>query len=149
MRKIIPIFLPHQGCPQRCSFCHQPHITGIPTQTPFTPDGIRAIIETALQEPRSQARGAQFEVAFYGGTFTGLDLTLQKQFLNTAQTYVNDGDLIGIRLSTHPAMFDERVFELLTAFSITTIELGVQSFDNQILQLANRGAAAGGRHRPG
>jgi histone acetyltransferase (RNA polymerase elongator complex component) len=139
MRKIIPIFVPHQGCVHRCSFCHQPYITGVSLHTTVTPDDIRARIDTALQEPKSRAKGAKFEVAFYGGSFTGLDIAVQKQFLHIAQQYVEQGKLTGIRLSTHPNMFDDQVFGLLSSFSVTTIELGVQSFNDDVLKQAQRG----------
>lgn len=142
MRKIIPIFVPHQGCPHRCVFCHQPHITGISIHTSMTPDTLRRRIETALNEPKSKAKGVEFEVAFYGGTFTGLQPSLQEQFLKTAQTYVDRGDLTGIRLSTHPKMFNNQIFTMMDAFSVTAIELGVQSFDNRVLEEAGRGHSA-------
>ena len=138
MKKIIPIFVPHQGCPHRCIFCHQPHITGVSLHTSITPDEIRNTIETALSEPKSQAKNIQFELAFYGGTFTGLNFSIQEQFLHTAQSYVDHGNVTGIRISTHPAMFNERIFSLLHAFSVTTVELGVQSFDDDVLHYAKR-----------
>jgi histone acetyltransferase (RNA polymerase elongator complex component) len=139
MKKIIPIFVPHQGCRQRCIFCHQPNITGIALHTPMPPDAVRREIELALNEPKSTHNKVHFEVAFYGGTFTGLALDKQEQFLQTVQPYVDRGDLVGIRLSTHPAMFNERIFDLLKAFSVHTIELGIQSFHNDVLQKAGRG----------
>jgi histone acetyltransferase (RNA polymerase elongator complex component) len=142
MKKIIPIFLPHQGCTHRCVFCHQPHITGVSLHTTVTPDDVRKGIEIALAEPKSHKKGAQFEVAFYGGTFTGLDLKQQEQFLRIVQPFINRGDLVGIRLSTHPKMFNEHIFALLAAFNVTTVELGVQSFDNLVLKKAARGHTA-------
>ena len=126
----------------RCTFCHQPHITGVSLRTTVTPDDIRTTIETALHEPKSRTRRAEFEVAFYGGTFTGLRPALQEQFLRTAQEFIDGEMLTGIRLSTHPNMFDEHIFDLLTSFSVTTVELGVQSFDNAVLQQARRGHTA-------
>lgn len=110
--------------------------------TTVTTDDIRKEIETALIEPKSQQKGVQFEVAFYGGTFTGLDLRQQERFLRTVQPYIDRGELMGIRLSTHPTMFNEQIFALLAAFSVTTVELGVQSFDNLVLKNAARGHTA-------
>lgn len=127
---------------RRCVFCHQPHITGISLQTHVTPDDARQQIDTALREPKSRAKGASFDVALYGGTFTGLAVELQAQFLRTAQEYVDRGLLAGIRISTHPAMFDEQTFALLNDFAVTTVELGVQSFDNAVLAQAQRGHTA-------
>lgn len=142
MKKIIPIFVPHQGCTQRCVFCHQPHITGVSLHTAITPHDICKTIETVLAEPKSKRKNVQFEVAFYGGTFTGLDPGVQEQFLHTVQSYIDSREIVGIRLSTHPKMFDEQIFALLAAFRVTTVELGVQSFDNRVLELSGRGHTA-------
>lgn len=106
------------------------------------PEDIRTRIDTALQEPKSRAKGAEFEVAFYGGSFTGLDLTVQEHFLRIAQLYVKQGKLTGVRLSTHPSMFNDQIFALLSRFNVTTIELGVQSFDDDVLKQAQRGHTA-------
>lgn len=140
--KIISIFLPHQGCPHRCVFCHQPHITGIALRTRVTPEDVRREIELALTEPKSRRKEACFEVAFYGGTFTGLPLEIQEQFLQTVQPYIKRGDIRGIRLSTHPQMFDEQIFALLNTYSVGLVELGAQSFDDNVLRLAQRGHTA-------
>ncbi len=142
MKKIISIFVPHGGCSHRCIFCHQPHITGAALHTQVTPEYVRKTIEIALAEPKSQGKQAQFDVAFYGGTFTGLDLQQQETFLQTVQPYIDRGDLHGIRLSTHPGMFNDQIFTMLKAFSVTLIELGVQSFDNEVLQRSERGHTA-------
>jgi histone acetyltransferase (RNA polymerase elongator complex component) len=139
MKKIIPIFIPQQGCMQRCIFCHQPHITGVARHTAVTPADVRQAIDTAFAEPKSRKKGAQFEVAFYGGTFTGLALDIQEQLLRTVQPYLQRGEIVGIRLSTHPKMFDAQILALLAAYRVTTVELGVQSFDPLVLQNAARG----------
>ena len=139
MKKIIPIFIPQQGCRQRCIFCHQPYITGVALHAPVTPADVRQALDTALAEPKSRKKGAQFEAAFYGGTFTGLALNVQEQLLQTVQPYLKRGEIVGIRLSTHPNMFNERILALLAAYRVTTVELGVQSFDPLVLQNAARG----------
>jgi histone acetyltransferase (RNA polymerase elongator complex component) len=139
MNKIISIFVPHQGCPQRCVFCHQPHITGVSLSTPVTPEDVRQTIETVLAEPKSKQKGVLFEVAFYGGTFTGLALERQEQLLRTVQPYLTNRNIVGIRLSTHPTMFNDAIFALLATYHVTTVELGVQSFDNLVLGRAGRG----------
>ena len=134
--------MPHQGCSRYCVFCHQPHITGVTLHTPVISDDVRRQIDLALAEPKSQQKGAQFEVAFYGGTFTGLDLQVQERLLHAVQVYVDQGRLTGIRLSTHPAMFNERIFALIRSFSVQVIELGIQSFHNDVLRRAGRGHTA-------
>lgn len=139
MNKIIAVFLSHQGCPQRCIFCYQPHVTGVALRTEVTPEDARRAIECALTEPKSQQKKVRFEVAFYGGTFTGLALDVQERFLQTAQAYINRGDITGVRLSTHPRMFNDQIFALLNAYSVRLVELGVQSFDDEVLRLAQRG----------
>ena len=138
MKKIASVFVPHQGCPHRCSFCHQPHITGVDIFTTLDSNELRRQIDRALQEPKSRRQEAQFDLAFYGGSFTGLALQKQEELLHTAQEYVEQGNIAGIRLSTHPAMFDDRILELLQRYSVTLIELGVQSFDDRVLELAGR-----------
>lgn len=137
-KKIIAIFVPQQGCPQSCSFCHQAHITGVSMSTTLDSDELRRQIDRALQEPKSRHQKAQFDLAFYGGSFTGLELHKQNELLRTAQGYIDQGKLSGIRLSTHPAMFDAQVLELLRRYSVSFIELGVQSFDDRVLELAGR-----------
>ncbi len=142
MKKIIAVFIPHQGCPQRCVFCHQPHITGMSTHTDVTPDDIRRQIEQALHEPKSLRQGAQFEVAFYGGTFTGLPYQVQERFLSVVQPYISQGSIAGIRVSTHPCLFNEQIFTLLETYSVKIVELGIQSFDSAVLRQAGRGYTA-------
>ncbi|GAK51784.1 ELP3 component of the RNA polymerase II complex, consists of [Candidatus Moduliflexus flocculans] len=142
MKKIIAIFLPHQGCPHRCVFCSQPNITGVSGQRLPTTEEICQQIERALSEPKSQEQGATFDVAFYGGTFTGMSLEIQHEFLRTAQIYVDRDEIEGIRISTHPAMINEAVITLLSKFSVTLVEVGAQSFDDDVLRLARRGHTA-------
>ncbi|MCP4395730.1 MAG: radical SAM protein [bacterium] len=138
MKKIIPIFVPHQGCPHRCNFCHQEHITGVAIHTTLGSDELRRQIDRALQEPKSRRKEAQFDLAFYGGSFTGLALHKQEELLRTARDYIEQGRISEIRLSTHPAMFTDRILDLLQRYSVSLIELGVQSFDDRVLELAER-----------
>ena len=104
----------------------------------LTVDELRWQIERALLESKSRRQNTQFDLAFYGGSFTGLPLHKQEELLCAAQGYVDDGRISGIRLSTHPAMFDEQILELLRRYSVSLIELGIQSFDDQVLELAGR-----------
>jgi len=142
MKKIIAIFLPHQGCPHRCVFCSQANITGVSGHNLPTGEEVSLHIERALAEPKSREKGATFDVAFYGGTFTGLPLEVQDEFLCAAQAFIYRNEVAGIRISTHPAMIDETVIALLSKFTVTFVEIGVQSFDDEVLKLARRGHTA-------
>ena len=97
MRKYnLPIFIPHRGCPHDCVFCSQRKITGVDTDV--TPDDARRLIESFLATV--QTDDAAVEVAYFGGSFTGLDLVTQEAFLRTAAEFFPKVD--GIRLSTRP-----------------------------------------------
>lgn len=131
---IIPIFVPHFGCPNDCVFCNQRKITGLSTN--LTPDDAeRIIIEhlNSLKEP------SFIEIAFYGGSFTAIDLEIQKTLLNVAYGFKRQGKVDGIRLSTRPDAIDHRILSTLKEYEVDTIELGVQSLDDDVLALSNRG----------
>lgn len=136
-RHIIPIFVPHYGCPHQCVFCNQKKITGI--QTAMTADRAKAIIEDALSW---QTRSAEKEVAFYGGSFTAIPLDMQCELLSLVSPMRRAGILAGIRLSTRPDAIDETILDVLQEHLVTTIELGVQSMDDAVLRKAERGHTA-------
>ena len=133
---IIPIFIPHQGCPNDCVFCNQRSITAR-TAIPDAAD-VRVTIEKYL--PTLTGRGLEtIEAAFFGGSFTGLDLDLQSMYLSVAKEY-KDKDLISkIHLSTRPDYINTRILDNLKYYGVDIIELGVQSFDEEVLRLSNRG----------
>lgn len=134
----IPIFVPHKGCPFDCVFCNQNHITG--SEADIDESYIKQTIEEYLKTlPRNNRR---IETAFFGGSFTGIDFDLQRRFLSTAYEYVKTGKIDGIRLSTRPDYIDEKILDQLAKFGVTTIELGVQSMDNGVLEKAGRGHTA-------
>lgn len=134
MRKYnLPIFIPHRGCPFDCVFCNQRKITGIDTD--ITPDYVRDIIGKFLETIKKE--NSTVEVAFFGGSFTGMDLSLQEDFLKVAAEF---GSVIdGIRLSTRPDYITPEVIGLLVRYNVTTVELGVQSSNDYVLQNNNRG----------
>lgn len=134
-RRIIPLFIPHAGCPNQCVFCDQKKISG--ASTPVTPEQVRREIETAL--PRA---GAGCELAFYGGSFTAMELAVQRRLLEAAAPFVQSGAVGSIRLSTRPDAVDDRVCELLREYGVTTVELGCQSMDQRVLELSMRGHSA-------
>ncbi len=131
----IPIFVPHRGCPNDCVFCNQKKITGISTD--ITVDDITNTIEEYLKTlPRNNRT---VEVAFFGGSFTGIDIDVQKQFLSAAHKYIKTGIIDGIRISTRPDYITNDILEQLKKYGVTTIELGVQSLDENVLINSNRG----------
>jgi len=135
-RKInIPIFISDVGCKHRCSFCNQKHITG----KKFILDlgAISSSIEIAL----STLHASQVaEIAFFGGSFTGLEEEVMEQLLECAQKFVNrESRIEGIRFSTRPDYLSESIFKILENYTITSIELGVQSFDADVLLKNSRG----------
>ncbi len=131
---IIPIFVPHYGCPHDCVFCNQKKITGLSTDV--TSMDVENIIEDHLTTFKS---GATVEVAFYGGSFTAIDIDVQKKLLSIPYEYKKKGKIDGIRLSTRPDCIDEKILKNLKDYLVDTIELGVQSLDDSVLYKSGRG----------
>ena len=105
---IIPVFVPHLGCPNDCVFCNQRRISG--SVTSATPEDVRAAIERAktLTEPEGRR-----QLAFYGGSFTAIPVREQEALLGAAQPYLQSGDIAAIRLSTRPDAIDGEVLSRL------------------------------------
>ncbi|ARP50426.1 MULTISPECIES: elongator complex protein 3 [Caproicibacterium] len=131
----VAIFVPHVGCPHRCSFCDQRLITG-KTLLP-SPQDVQDAAETALSSLGPAA--AKAEIAFFGGSFTAVEGTYRRSLLEAAAPYVRSGRFAGIRLSTRPDAVDEAILDELCSYGVTTIELGAQSMDNAVLQKNGRG----------
>lgn len=134
----IPIFVPHEGCPFNCTFCNQKRITG--ADTSVTPKEISNIIEEHLKTLPKTDR--YVEAAFFGGSFTGISAEKQEEFLSIAFQYVREGKIDGIRLSTRPDYITPEIIERLLRYGVTTVELGVQSMDSEVLRLSARGHTA-------
>lgn len=131
---IIPIFIPHRGCPHDCVFCNQRKITGLDTEV--TENDVINTIENNLSTMKSESTK---EIAFFGGSFTGLDISVQNSFLRIAKKYKNLGKIDKIRLSTRPDYINDEIIENLKKNSVDIIELGVQSMDRDVLIESNRG----------
>lgn len=131
---IIPIFIPHRGCPNDCVFCNQRKITARTTAP--TVDEVKNTIDTWLT---TLGEVPTVEIAFYGGSFTGLELEEQSSYLAIAKEYKDRGLIDKIHLSTRPDYIDRDILDNLKAYSVDTIELGVQSFDDEVLRKSNRG----------
>lgn len=135
---IIPIFVPHKGCPHDCIFCNQKKITGHEEEA--TADELRQTIEDYLGT--IPAANSSIEVAFYGGSFTAIPIETQTELLDIAYEFMKSGKIHGIRLSTRPDYIDERISDNLRRFGVSTVELGVQSMDEEVLRLSHRGHTA-------
>ena len=132
---IIPIFVPHLGCPNDCIFCNQKSISG--QQKMITKEDIKRTIDFFLKNIKD--KDAKQEVAFYGGSFTGIEIEKQEEFLQTAYEYIKKGEISSIRISTRPDYIDKKILKRLKKYKVETIELGVQSTNDYILKRANRG----------
>ena len=132
---IIPIFVPHLGCPNDCVFCNQRSISGKSKQVKGS--DVRKIVQEYLETFKDEE--AQKEIAFFGGSFTGINEELQEELLEAAYEYVESGDIDGIRVSTRPDYIDKEVLKRLKKYKVKTIELGVQSSNDYILGQAKRG----------
>ncbi len=132
---IIPIFVPHLGCPHACIFCNQRKISG--EQKNVRADDVRKTIEYYLNNFKDDNK--LVEVAFFGGSFTAIDKELQKELLEAANEYIQKGLVNGIRISTRPDAINKEILKMLKKYNVKTIELGVQSANNYILQKAERG----------
>jgi histone acetyltransferase (RNA polymerase elongator complex component) len=136
---VIPIFLPHAGCPHRCVFCDQSSITGARSKKRPGKD-IRDQIEAFLKF--KTARRNKVQIAFFGGNFLGMPADEIKRLLADAAEYVADGRVDSIRFSTRPDTIDHQRLDLIRNFPVTTIELGVQSMDEGVLSATKRGHSA-------
>lgn len=137
---IIPIFLHHLGCPHRCIFCNQVPITGTSPRTEPPPkEAVTAEINTWLERFSSAHPLRKVQVAFYGGSFTGLPLERQIQYLKAVQPFIKSGQINEIRLSTRPDYISSSTPKFLRDFGVTIIELGVQSMSQKVLDQSLRG----------
>ena len=74
----IPIFIPHLGCPNMCVFCNQRTISGVSSFDISS-------VEKTIQEALSTLSGdEEVEIAFFGGSFTGIDRALMLSLLQIA-----------------------------------------------------------------
>ncbi len=133
----LPIFIPHVGCKNECSFCNQRMISG--TLTPPAASDVAAMCETALESLGERA--AVTEIAFFGGSFTAVPRDYMLALLEAAKGYVERG-FFGIRISTRPDCIDSGILELLKENHVTSIELGAQSMRDEVLIKNRRGHTA-------
>ena len=134
--KNLSVFVPHAGCPNQCSFCDQRSISG--TQNPPTADEVSALCDEYLPKEK----GDDYEIAFFGGSFTAIDRGYMVSLLSAAQPFVRQGRAAGIRISTRPDCISEEILGILKQYGVTSIELGAQSMQNDVLAMNLRGHTA-------
>ncbi len=136
MSLVIPIFIPHQGCPQNCLFCNQISISGKGAQK--EEDAV-LVCNTVTEWLGFSKKHSDVQVAFYGGSFTCLPQIRQRALLGAVQPFLKNAEVDSIRLSTRPDCIDESICEFLLECGVKTVELGVQSLDDKVLSAADRG----------
>lgn len=137
----IPVFVVHMGCPNQCVFCDQRLISG---ESCFREDSVQAQIETVLQTVPADAEA---EIAFFGGSFTGIDRAQMIRLLDLAQSYVGRSAVRGIRMSTRPDYITPEILAILSRYTVSMVELGIQSLSDEVLSLCRRGHTAADSER--
>ncbi len=135
---IIPVFLPHAGCPHRCAFCDQATITSTREQLPGARD-IEATVDSYLA---FKGRRKGVELAFYGGNFLGLPHEVIQRFLTCGRDLVSRGKIDGIRFSTRPDTITQKTIEQISSCPVSTVEIGAQSMNDRVLDISFRGHGA-------
>ncbi len=131
----IPIFVPELACPFRCAFCDQEKISG----QKKTPDD-KEIVETIESHLSSfREKNRKVNIAFFGGSFTGIHIQEQERYLKLAQPFIRTGEINAVRLSTRPDYINDEILGLLRKYHVETIELGAQSLDDEVLKKSFRG----------
>lgn len=129
----IPIFIPHLGCPNDCVFCNQRTISG---KSDYDPKGVKAEISRALE---TVGDDDVVQIAFFGGSFTGIDREEMIYLLSVAKEFIDKGKVRSVRLSTRPDYINDEILGILKAYSVKTIELGIQSISDKVLEKSRRG----------
>lgn len=139
MPLVIPLFIPHRGCPHQCLFCNQNSITGAGQEDTLGGEDVARILQTWLA--RSPGHD-EVQAAFFGGSFTCLPQEEQEELLAAVQLFLDSGRIDQIRISTRPDCISEEICEFLLAHRVGIVELGAQSFDDDVLRAAKRGHTA-------
>lgn len=136
--KNIPFFIPHSGCKNNCVFCSQTKITGYSLPMGEMHEEAARLVKT-VDESLGYMNGAEAQIAFFGGSFTGIERERMLLLLETAYKYVENGSVSGIRLSTRPDYIDTEILGILKRYGVTDIELGLQSTNEAVLAASGRG----------
>ena len=132
----IPIFIPHLGCPNGCVFCNQKKISG---HVGFCREAVKRELDTAFATVTGEIPA---QIAYFGGSFTGIDREDMLFLLGVAKEYINAGKCESIRISTRPDYISEEILGILWDHGVRTIELGIQSMDDEVLRASRRGHTA-------
>lgn len=133
----IPVFIPHLGCPNMCVFCNQRSISGV---NEFDAQSVRSDIEAVLKTVDRD--NTELELAFFGGSFTGIDRALMTELLGIGKSYLDSGKIDSMRCSTRPDYINDEILSVLREYGMKTVELGIQSMDNKVLSECKRGHCA-------
>lgn len=129
-RRILPIFVPHAGCPNDCVFCNQKRISG--SLLPASAETVRAAVSAI-------APGSGYELAFYGGSFTAMPEAEQEELLAATVPARQSGAVATLRVSTRPDAVTEEKLARLRRYGVETVELGAQSMCDEVLRRSGRG----------
>ncbi len=130
----ISLFVTHMGCPHQCSFCNQKTISG--SVKTLSPEDVTKTLEEAVTHGNNPETT---EIAFFGGSFTAIERGYMVSLLEATKPFIEKGLFCGIRVSTRPDAIDEDVLNILSSYGVTSIELGAQSTDEDVLKLNHRG----------
>lgn len=132
----IAFFIPHVGCPNRCSFCNQSTISGVKD----IPDGnfVRKTLDFALKNMSYDAINNS-EIAFFGGSFTAINREYMIELLKAANEFIGQEKFNGIRISTRPDAIDDEIVSILKEYNVCSVELGAQSMNDEVLRKNFRG----------
>lgn len=133
----ISIFIPHLGCPFNCIFCDQYKITG--SDKAVTPLDVYNTLKSALEISR---KPSDTQIAFFGGSFTAINKNLMIEYLKVANEFIGKGAFDSIRISTRPDCINEEILDILKKYNVKTIELGIQTLDDDVLKMSKRGHTA-------
>ena len=132
----IPVFIPHLGCPHDCVFCNQRKISG---HEHADLSAVRDEISSALETVKD---GQRVQIAYFGGSFTGIPREDMIYLLKIAKSFIDNGKVDSVRLSTRPDYIDGEILDILEKYGVRSIELGLQSMNDEVLAIAERGHTA-------
>ncbi len=130
---VIPVYVSNLGCPHRCVFCDQTQYS-----LPIPPEGIKDYALSFINGCR-EGQERQRILAFYGGSFTGIEEGLFNSYLEAGNRLLQEGVIHGLKASTRPDMVDEKTLLKLKEAGFFELEIGAQSMDDRVLSASKRG----------